>query len=392
MFLIHLLILFTFLSLLTLFSLFSLYLLALGYFVWSPKFQSYFIFAHFLNFPHRVELDKPEVFGLQAFSARHITLTTPDNLKLGVWHILSRHNLRRMLPSLRIEASKGEYQHDSLFDNGMKKADLVIIYFHGQVGNRGKENRVMTYKALRVALPTADIVTFDYRGFGDSEGFPSEEGVLIDSRAVFNWVIERVPANKVIIYGHSLGSGIATKLARQLSAEGIRPLALILEAPFTSVGDMMTAYRKIPFMKPFLKYPKILDFFRKSLAHPLNNSENIKNIHDMPLLILHSRKDMDIPASFSHLLFEQYLASHKSDDTVSATTTVIEFEREGTLYARKDLKAWYLRVLHAEHNNVHHWEFVGEKLREFMEEECGLKLNISDDLHTNMVKVIEQPE
>ncbi|CAJ0857714.1 16169_t:CDS:2, partial [Entrophospora sp. SA101] len=183
-------------------------------FLYFPTFQSYFIFMHWLNFPNGKELDKPECFGLQ-----------------GGWHILSRISSKNLSSNLRACDIDCNIESDPLFEEGIKKADLVIIYFHGQIGNRGKENRVNTYK---------------------------------------------ITIYMFIIIEFIQGSGVAIRLARQLHEEGIRPLSLILESPFTSIPDLVTSFRRIPFMKPFVSFPEFIEYFKNSVVHKFDNLEHVK--------------------------------------------------------------------------------------------------------------------
>jgi len=92
-------------------------------------------------------------------------------------------------------------------------------------------------------MPTAHVVTIDCRGYGDSDGFPSEAGFKTDAMAAWSWLTKRVAGEAVVVYGHSLGSGVATNLCLQLEEQQDAPLALILDAAFTSMPEMMTAYR-----------------------------------------------------------------------------------------------------------------------------------------------------
>ncbi|CAJ0765242.1 12559_t:CDS:2, partial [Entrophospora sp. SA101] len=72
------------------------------------------------------------------------------------------------------------------------------------------------------------------------------------------------------------GSGVAIRLARQLHEEGIRPLSLILESPFTSIPDLVTSFRRIPFMKPFVSFPEFIEYFKNSVVHKFDNLEHVK--------------------------------------------------------------------------------------------------------------------
>src|SRR5947208_1846599 len=94
--------------------------------------------------------------------------------------------------------------------------------------------------------------------------------------------------------------------------------------------------------------------------------------------MIHSHKDTDILLSNSFTLFQEIINSRQTKN-ISVEPTIMTFAREGTLYLQPDVKTWYLQALHAAHNNVHGWEFVGEKVREFLETFCDLKIEVIDD-------------
>lgn len=119
---------------------------------------------------------------------------------------------------------------------GPDTAPRKIIQFMGngeQVGPAGA-----LYAASCKAL-NAQFLLFDYRGFGASEGRPSEPGLYADARAAHAFAVKELGwrPESIILWGRSLGGGPAIKLATELLADS-PPAALILEAPFTSVRDM----------------------------------------------------------------------------------------------------------------------------------------------------------
>lgn len=74
---------------------------------------------------------------------------------------------------------------------------------------------------LNVLALGANLFVIDYRGFGDSESFPSEAGLNIDARTSWDWLVENGADPKdIIILGQSLGTGVATKLTTQITEEG----------------------------------------------------------------------------------------------------------------------------------------------------------------------------
>ncbi len=111
----------------------------------------------------------------------------------------------------------------------------TLVYLHGNgghIGHRGARARVLIDADLGVLL-------VEYRGYGGNPGSPTEAGLLADGRAAMAFLDERgvAPADTVL-FGESLGSGVAVPLAAETAAAG-RPVAgVILEAPFTSAADV----------------------------------------------------------------------------------------------------------------------------------------------------------
>lgn len=119
---------------------------------------------------------------------------------------------------------------------GYDAAPRKIIQFMGNGEQVGPSAPM--YEAHCRALH-AQFLLFDYRGFGASEGKPSEPGLYADARAAHAFAVNELKwrPGAIILWGRSLGGGPAIKLATELLAEN-PPAALILEAPFTSVRDM----------------------------------------------------------------------------------------------------------------------------------------------------------
>jgi fermentation-respiration switch protein FrsA (DUF1100 family) len=105
----------------------------------------------------------------------------------------------------------------------------VVLYCHGNAGNVSHRRPVL--RMFRENLD-ASIFVFDYRGYGRSEGTPTEEGILADARACRRWLAKRtgVKESEIVIVGNSLGGGVAVDLAAK---DGAR--ALVLENTFTSL-------------------------------------------------------------------------------------------------------------------------------------------------------------
>ena len=107
---------------------------------------------------------------------------------------------------------------------------LAVLVCHGNAGNIG--HRLDTCAAL---LATGvNVFVFDYRGYGRSQGRPSEEGTYRDAQAAYRWLRQKgFAGTNIIAFGESLGGGVAAELAVRETVGG-----LVLQSTFTSIPDM----------------------------------------------------------------------------------------------------------------------------------------------------------
>lgn len=150
----------------------------------------------------------------------------------------------------------------------------LILYFHG---NRHSLDRWGRF-AGDLTTQGYDLLMIDYRGYGKSEGIPSEEGLYLDAEAAYTWAKEHYPDTPLIYYGRSLGTGVATNLA-----VGHTPHKLILETPFDELKNVVPVYFRF-----------MLDLF--PLRHAFRNKERIGLI-TCPILILQGTNDQVVPLS-----------------------------------------------------------------------------------------------
>lgn len=160
-------------------------------------------------------------------------------------------------------------------------AQGALLYCHGNAGNLSHRGGMVV--GLGTALGVS-VLIFDYPGFGRSEGKPSERGCYAAGDAAYDWLSERVKPANIILFGKSLGGGVAVELAQR------RPhRALILSKTFTSVPDI--AQEKFPFLP----------------CHWLvrNRFENINKIGKCtrPVFIAHGDCDSLIPCAHGEKLF-----------------------------------------------------------------------------------------
>lgn len=157
----------------------------------------------------------------------------------------------------------------------------VILFFHGNGGSlAGEVDRF--HQLIRDGI---GLIGVEYRGYGGNEGSPSEQGLIADAEAAYAFAVSRYPAQQIVVWGGSLGSGVAVALAAE------KPIGrLILEAPFTSteaVGARRYWYLPVRFL----------------MKDQFHSDERIGKVK-APLLILHGVQDRTIPYSMGERMFE----------------------------------------------------------------------------------------
>lgn len=145
----------------------------------SPFAQSLLLYLNFIRFPFG-DLTNLHRFGLS--HARNIRMTTKDGMVLKGYHLLPAH--------LRHWGSEGDANKAVNYDQLLQDSDRVIIYFHGNAATRAAPFRLHAIKQMSYFM-NSHVITFDYRGFGDSQGWPTEEGTYLDGLAAVQWVLER---------------------------------------------------------------------------------------------------------------------------------------------------------------------------------------------------------
>ncbi|PIE23890.1 MAG: alpha/beta hydrolase [Planctomycetota bacterium] len=154
-------------------------------------------------------------------------------------------------------------------------AENVVLFCHGNAGNIShRQESLRFWRELGYSL-----LIFDYPGYGHSEGSPSEAGVFASARSAWNWLQteRKLPPERILVFGRSLGGAVATRLAHELVVGGKRPKGLIIESSFPSM--VAVAQGRFPWLP-----------VRLLLRHPFDNREYLKAL-DLPTLVIHSRED-----------------------------------------------------------------------------------------------------
>ena len=199
-----------------------------------------------MYFPDRARTS-PAAAGLP--QAVEVTLGTADGERVIAWHVPPR---------------------------GDKP---VVLYFHGNGGS-------LAYRVERFKKLVADgtgLLALSYRGYGGSTGKPTEAGLIEDARAAYAFAVERYPAQRIALWGESLGTGVAVALAAE------QPVThLILDAPYTSAVDVAAdLYWFLP--------------ARLLMKDQFRSDERIKRVK-APVLILHGEADAIMPIRYGERL------------------------------------------------------------------------------------------
>ena len=158
----------------------------------------------------------------------------------------------------------------------------TILFLHGNAGSL--ENRI--HKINHFKDMNVNFLIIAWRGFSGNEGKPTEKGLYEDARSAVSWLESNgVSEKNIIIYGESLGTGIATEIAQNKNFAGI-----ILESPFTSMID--AGKDKYPYLPV-----KLL------LKDKYESNKKIKNINS-PILIMHGKVDKIVPFHMGKKMYE----------------------------------------------------------------------------------------
>jgi uncharacterized protein len=208
----------------------------------------YFTQRSLMYFPETIHTT-PAQAGLA--EAEEVTLTASDGVKSIVWHVAPRDG------------------------------KPVILYFHGNGG-------ALRYRVERFRKLIDDgigLVALEYRGYGGLGGSPSEQGLIADAEAAYAFAAARYSVQQIVVWGESLGSGVAVALAAE------KPVGrVILEAPFTSTEAVGAGhYWYLP--------------VRLLMKDQFHSDERIAKVK-APLLILHGVHDRTVPFAMGERLFD----------------------------------------------------------------------------------------
>jgi fermentation-respiration switch protein FrsA (DUF1100 family) len=225
-----------------------------------------------IYFPERQSRIDPLEAGLPLGQVHTVTVATKDSLELHGWHLL---------PNGHRAANRVEC------DRELAEGRLVVLYFSGNAANR----RYRTEEFTVFTGLGADVFNFDYRGYAENAGSPSEEGLHSDARVIWDYMTgeRQVRPQRIVLFGESLGGAVAVHLAGELCQAGTEPAGVILRSTFSSLGDVGAHhYPWLPVRSVLVdRYPAV---------------EQIGHV-TCPILQIHGASDSIIPLGLGRRLF-----------------------------------------------------------------------------------------
>ncbi len=243
-----------------------------------------------------------------------ITVRSHDGLELHGWLILA-------------ETSGGADSVD--IKQALAAGQPVVLFFPGNAGNRS--DRGIQFQVL--GSLNAHVLLVDYRGYADNPGKPSEADFAKDARSIWNHLTQElgVPPQRIVIYGESLGGGVATRLASELCHEGIEPGGLIIQSTFSSLVAVAQVHFPVVPVSWLLvdRYP---------------SDQRIIKV-TCPILQIHGQQDTIVPFWIGQKLFDA--APAQSSQGIAKQQIVMP---------------------HTDHNDVYSWSNDHDKLIDGLKE------------------------
>lgn len=176
---------------------------------------------------------------------------------------------------IKLKTSDGDLISAKFYENDA--AIFTILFSHGNGEDIGQIEPFL----IKLRDGGFSVFAYDYRGYGTSAGYSTEEHAYADINAAYRYLLEvrKIPPHRIILHGRSLGGGVAVDLATRELVAG-----LILESTFTSAARVLSRIRLIPF----------------------DRFESIDKLREVgcPILVMHGRKDWTIPFHHGETLFE----------------------------------------------------------------------------------------
>ncbi len=160
------------------------------------------------------------------------------------------------------------------------------------------------------------LLAIDYRGFGQSSGFPTEDGLINDASALVDFAIHTagVAPDRIVLLGQSLGTAVASAVAERYAHRGVDFAGVILVAAFSSLPTMLAGYAIagwVPVLRPLRPWPRVLDWVMSFLVDTWQSADRLRAMTEvvngrgghLRLSLVHAANDWDIPCHEDDKLF-----------------------------------------------------------------------------------------
>ena len=264
-------------------------------------------FQRFLIYPGQFGSgEKESTVTTAAEDIHRVTVTTTEGLTLHGWLVAA-------------DGSSVDTSEKVLADNRP-----VVLYFPGNAGDRFDRE----LDVRDVARLGFHVMIFDYRGYADNKGSPSEEAFIRDAHAIWKKVTIdwNVDPQRIMLFGESLGGAVAIALAADVSGAGQPPAKLVLNSTFSSLRDVVAQ-----------EYPYFP--FHYLLWDDFNSTERIKHVQ-CPIIISHGMNDDIVPFDLARKLF----AAAPAQSRLGIKSQFVEIAGSG----HNDIPAEKLKDLFAE--------------------------------------------
>lgn len=218
-----------------------------------------------------------------------------------------------------LESDEGGTIHALYISSQEPEPKGLILYFHGNTGNMQRWATV----AEELTTYDHDVLVVDYRGFGKSHGRRTQATLYADAQLIYEYALTKWPENKLVVYGRSMGSGLAVRVASDNS-----PSKLVLETPFNNMIDV--AFYHFPFLP-----------IRFLLRFPFRSDRYIPKV-SCSIVIFHGTRDRIVP----------YLSGLKLYELIS-----------------EDTKHNMVTIPRGKHSNLTNFPLFREKMHEFLNDQ-----------------------
>ncbi|XP_072971346.1 alpha/beta hydrolase domain-containing protein WAV2 isoform X1 [Typha angustifolia] len=241
---------------------------------------------------------------LVAFQERLVYV--PELPGLARAYTITPARLRLDYEDVWLHSSDGVRLHSWFIKHSPARRGPTILFFQENAGNIAHR---LEFVRLMMQRLQCNVFMLSYRGYGESDGYPSQHGIIRDAQAALDHLTQRndIDTSRIVVFGRSLGGAVGTVLAKN---NPDKVSALILENTFTSILDM--AGIMLPFLKWFIggsasSGPKVLNFLVRSPWSTIDIIGQVKQ----PILFLSGLQDELVPPSHMQILYDKHVEHNR---------------------------------------------------------------------------------